>query len=342
MNKRRLMALILSATMIVGSSLTALAASTSATGSDTGSGDGTNEGITDTEIYSVTLPTVAANMFDFYLDPDSNIEDTAAARYSGFTATNTTNGYFKTTSSTMTADSAEYTISNGSYQSIDVTMKVEVKGATNLAIADDTETNAATVPTMFMALVADIDDSGSPSTDYVPSTAVLEKTFTLGDDSADYTKAFESDKYVWKSTKTAHDDPKLVFNLSVGCNTVETSDGKAIDWSSAVEDSTSVEVTWSYKKHVDTPAVAYTEHAANGVWSTDLWLSIDGSNGFGGTPDAVEISVNDGAFSNITYSGNDFISLTWTNIAAKLTDATNDKYTIRVTVGTDRYSYSNK
>ena len=264
--KKRLLATALCASMVLSSTVALAAPSTDATGSGNSTGAGTNEGLVDTEIYSVTLPTVAEKTYDFFLDPQDNIDDTAADRYGKSTITTVTNNshaYFKTSSSSMTDKSASASVVNASYNDLDVTVKVEVTGNTAISI-EEAGTITNKTPTMFMGLESEVREdstnsgslpsagSGTKDTSYVPSSGTLEKKFTLTGDSADYTKSWNSGetKYEMANTKNAHANSTLDFNLVVGCNTVDDA-----DWTGdAATEAPSVEVTWSYAKHVDKAA----------------------------------------------------------------------------------------
>ena len=130
MKSKKVMAVALTATMVVGSSVTAFAADTEATSA---TGSGTSFEHVDKEITSVTLPTTAevANVFDYYVDPERLIND-AGTLADGTTAVtgNDEGVYFKnsgTSASTpaVNAEVASYLItSSGSQVSTGLTVAV--------------------------------------------------------------------------------------------------------------------------------------------------------------------------------------------------------------------------
>lgn len=77
MKPKKIMAMILAAAMVLGSSMTAFAADTAATPSNAGgaTGTGTSFEHVDKEVITVTLPTSAevANVFNYYVDPERAI-----------------------------------------------------------------------------------------------------------------------------------------------------------------------------------------------------------------------------------------------------------------------------
>ena len=81
MNFKKLLAVGLAATMVLGSSVTAFADEGSGTGS------GKLEGSVSTEVFSVVLPVVAedGSTLAFTLDPEGLIAKTSQAAYSGAT-----------------------------------------------------------------------------------------------------------------------------------------------------------------------------------------------------------------------------------------------------------------
>lgn len=131
MNMKKVAAIVLAATMVMGSSLTAFAADNEGAAD----GAGKNEGHVDKEVVNVILPTTQAGQaspFDFITDPERLIQDTAGAKYDGFTfpeKDNDTGVYFKVGADTYANKSEALQIINKS--SVNVTVTVKVKATEN-------------------------------------------------------------------------------------------------------------------------------------------------------------------------------------------------------------------
>lgn len=84
-NYKRIMAITLTATMVMGSSVAAFAAD----GGNSSIGTGYNEGHVDKRVLSVTLPTVAtdATPFNYTVDPERLVPATSGSRYGNTTFT---------------------------------------------------------------------------------------------------------------------------------------------------------------------------------------------------------------------------------------------------------------
>lgn len=84
MRIKKVLAVGLAATMMMGSSMVALAAEES-TATATGGGTGTLEGVVDTDVFNVVLPTVSETTFNYIADPQGLIAKTDQAHYDGKT-----------------------------------------------------------------------------------------------------------------------------------------------------------------------------------------------------------------------------------------------------------------
>lgn len=210
MRKKRFLSVVLTASMILGSSVSAFASSTiipsqeatkaPATGSATGKAQ--VEGYLNTEIFKVEVPTVSVNksIFNFVMDPQGLIASTNAARYTngkgdgtGFVAS--ANGfdegtlyfaYLSGNNTTLSPSSNAITITNKSTFAVDATLKAEVGTMGDLEIS----TNAATAqkPSIQLSLSDNKGASDAIKGTTVSEAAVLSETISGCD--GDYSVSF--------------------------------------------------------------------------------------------------------------------------------------------------------
>lgn len=155
MKSRKLMAVALTATMVVGSSVTVFANDPAPTDPSNGAtGSGTTFEHVDKDVISVTLPTTAevADVFNYYVDPERLINDAGTLADGSTAVTGNTDGvYFKnsgTSTGTPAVDASvtTYNITNsGSQVSNGLTVSVPATTtATSLTyktIVDDSSTD---------------------------------------------------------------------------------------------------------------------------------------------------------------------------------------------------------
>lgn len=143
---KKMLALVLATSMVMGSSVVSFAASNPVNGTTktgTVSGNGVSEGHVDKKVLNVVLPTVAEgdSAFQYTMDPERLIQATGGAKYEDliFPAEEADTGvYFLVGDKTFANTSTEYQIINKS--SCDVKLTVEVKteatgdGSTDIAL----------------------------------------------------------------------------------------------------------------------------------------------------------------------------------------------------------------
>ncbi len=148
-NSKRLLAVIVATTTVLGSSLTAFADAPL-----TQDGAGEYEGnIPSYPAASVTFPTtIAAGSFAYIADPNGLIEKTSSAAHSG--ATWEGDGiYFATAANTYKGTSKAIEVENNSAYSVDLAIKLEQKTAgKNVAYSDDKTFANSSKEEIYLAL----------------------------------------------------------------------------------------------------------------------------------------------------------------------------------------------
>lgn len=253
--KKKILATALCVSMVMSSTAVFAADTTTSTGTGNSTGAGKVEGVLDKEVYSVTLPTVGANTYDFILDPQDLISQTSNAAYAGATFSGTTGMYFQTSTSTYSEKSAAQTVVNKSAVDIDLTMnvKVDLDSVAGISI-EEAASLTSTTPSINLALVGTLNGGTEDDPVYVGADGELSKTVKLDNDAADYSAAYETSKYVYKNSGSSHADSQYEFYLTGAANK-----GAKVDWTDVKDKTPSITVTWSYAKHVEGPQVVVTK-----------------------------------------------------------------------------------
>ena len=269
-NSKKFMALALSATMVVGSSMTAFAADEVSGGSQ---GSGVLEGSATTDVFKVELPTVAAGTFNFKLDPEQLVKATAgAALGTGATFDDAATVFF----ARADADAAKkymdisdkIIITNKSTMKVDVTVTANISGADEITMSSDKTFGAsATDPDTNASLYLALTDGAASN----PVEAAIDKdngaslTNTINEAPAGSYKAkYDPIKgYTYELDTTASPAPTFAtysFQLTGAAN-------PAGDWSELKTVSPSVDVTWTIKPHRDpvAPSIAKTSYTFSGT-----------------------------------------------------------------------------
>lgn len=157
---KKIAAVTMAATMLLGSSLTVLAAGP--TGGDTGSGS--YEGYVDeTSVFSASIPTNAANVFNFFVDPNKLLEETGYARLTGKSANDFESGatlFFTRTGAEKEfgKDSDKVTAKNMSSYDVNIEVSASITGINGITMSDsDTIGSDVQEPTLYLAIVHDSD-----------------------------------------------------------------------------------------------------------------------------------------------------------------------------------------
>lgn len=326
-NFKKVAAIGLAATMLMGSTATAFAAE----GGATGSGD--YEGyVEETSVFSVEVPTDASATqgFDFFVDPNGLLAATDYARISGATADDfeaDSTLFFTRTPVAADADngveavtkygkdSESITFTNKSSYAVNVEVSAAVSGADGItlgAVEDDT-----TAPTIYLALVAPGTDGNDAATPITASGAAVtgsidgeNSNFEVVYKQADADAGTEAGYYYVQ--KTATDDNPLApwktysFNLTGACGGTWTAE--------QAEVAPTVTLTWKVTDPEATPAATACklQTVASGV-GTDITTSITADKGIyikvdnalltASSDKLTSVSVNDMALT-ITTKGN--------------------------------------
>lgn len=243
------LAVVLTATMVLGSAFTVLAEDTPATSGST-SGAGTSEGHVNKEVLNMVLPTVAdgTTPFAYTMDPERLIQETGGAKYEDFTFpadTSDTGVYFLTGDKTYANTSNTLQAINKS--SCDVTLTVKVKATASAGGKDITLANSATPSTTAAELYLGL-KVGNATTVVSGTEQTVTKTVagtagnfeTTVQDKAGSTTGEKEYAYKEKASATTW----KAINISMTGAVSE----KAI---TADTTAPTVDVTWSYAKAAD-------------------------------------------------------------------------------------------
>lgn len=270
-NHKKLIAIAMSVTMLAGSGLTVFAGGS--TGGDTG--EGKYEGFVDeTSVFSVQVPTNAAKVFDFFVDPNGLLAETGYARMDGKTEadfeTDATLFFTRTVTETVTKefgkDSDSVTFTNMSSYEVDVQVSATVDGATGITLSDSDELDDAEKPTIYLAIV-----SGG-STEAITSNGGLF-TGKIGGKKENFEIQWDGEKYVYGLKKdTTEANPTapwetLSFNLTGACGG---------DWTAEqAEVAPVVTLTWKVTDPLanEAPSIAKTAYTITA--GTDVKIPID-------------------------------------------------------------------
>ncbi len=258
-NFKRTAALMLAATMVIGSTMTIFAA-------DDGiaEGTGTYEGIKEEPLPSITVPTddQMANAYDYVADPNGMIEeakdngrlpadavidqDTAGIL---FLYDKDNKKYGKT--------SKKIEVESQNYKDVDVTVELKLKegakGDADIIYADSADFGTGDTASKDKKLYLAITDAAatSPKTAALPASGVVKLTQTISGKPDNFELVYDTTdadstkhKYVYKPKQTTTDTwEKAAFALTGAINT-NAKWGKDATFPTLV-------VTWSYAEHVD-------------------------------------------------------------------------------------------
>jgi hypothetical protein len=360
---KKLVAGTLCATMVLGSTMAVFAGDpdeSESTAANSLTGTGAVEGTVSEDVFSVELPTVAADAttFNFILDPEGLIAksgNNGKTSYQGKTfednATlffaNTATGAAKNYSSTSDA----LTATNKGTKTANVTITATLKNLGDIKVSDNSaftvttgegdeaETKNSTDASIYLAIK---DSATSPNVAAVdPKTNVATLTGTLaGADKSKFMVKYNATdskyEFVFDSdTNADYTFPTYSFQLTGAAN----SKG---DWSELTDAAPTVEVTWKFED----PDTEVVTKVAVGNWTGGkLWLGPDAEDAAGFTADTVKVEASlDGktyaTVANTTYTKGAWVATTWNDIATAVGTTNFTKYYVKVTDGTDVYVYT--
>ena len=174
MKLKKIMALGLAATMVVGSSVVAFADETSSPASGTTTGAGKLEGTVDTDVFNVVLPPTTSGTLDFTFAPERLIKATSNAAYSGATFGDGTL-FFQKETNKYENESATLTITNKSAVDVDVKLTAKITDATGITLSDDKTFAEDTSASMYMGVKSGGVENAITADDGVTIEKTIEK-----------------------------------------------------------------------------------------------------------------------------------------------------------------------
>ena len=199
-NSKRLLAVIVASTMVIGSSVTAFADDTPVT-SRTADGAGTYEGnIPAFGAPSVSLPTIASGAYDYIADPNGLIQKTESSHY----ASTTWEGdgvYFLKETGKRSGTSAPMELINNSAYSVDLTVTMEQKASTtkkNVNYSADKTFEGSSAKEIYLAITDGTNTSAitqKDAGDAVANTVPAKLNVTIKGKPSNYTLTESSGSY---------------------------------------------------------------------------------------------------------------------------------------------------
>ncbi len=176
---KKLIAGTLAASMVMGTSLVALAADPA--GSGESSGTGSMEGVVKTDVYTADLPTESTTAYNYFVDPQELIRKTNAAKYDGKNFGEGTVFFQNATGEndySNTSDAATITNKSSKNLSVTVTAKATPDSAAGAATLATAKTFAADNTALEVYL--GITDSVDANTEKPLTAAGVEMKAVLG------------------------------------------------------------------------------------------------------------------------------------------------------------------
>lgn len=247
-NVKKFAALMMAAVMVCGSAMTVLAADATGT---TVEGTGKYEGKDgEKPLISITLPTEAEldGVYNYIADPNDLLTKATDKGSLGSGATvNANKGIlFKTDTNTYDPTSKKFEVTSQNMQDVDVTVAVTVKepGETFIEYAaNDTFEASDKANKLYLALVNG--ETGDTAKSAALTASGITMTQTAEGVESNYELKYDSanSKYVYSQKASAAGWNKVGFAMTGAINT-------NAEWGENVK-FPKVQVTWSYKEHVD-------------------------------------------------------------------------------------------
>jgi len=330
-NMKKIAAVVLAATMVLGSSLTAFADDPAGGNSGSISGTGTSEGHVEKQVLNVVLPTVEAGTspFAYTMDPERLIQGTDAAKYADgttFPAEETDTGvYFLTGTNTYANTSNVLQAINKSSCAVTLTVKVKATAGANDITLATSATPATDAAELYLGLsVGDTVTVVSASEQTVTKTiAGSPANFEVAVVSDAYTYQEKADATTWKAVNISMTG--AVSNHDIAANTTAPTIDITWSWAKAADGATADTdvVDYSTTPPDAAPSIATTTGTyskANGITISGVSL---GAGASGATAiDKVQVSTASGSYvdldtANWSYSnGTLTVSGTWGGCAA--------------------------
>lgn len=316
--KKKILAIALCATMAFGTTMVYAAdTDVSSEGDATNSGsalegDGLVEGYLSSDVFKVTLPTTTDAGIEMTLDPQGLLNVIDNGKYS------TGDGAIYFPGATDNTKSDDIVVKNKSSFKVDVELDVAVTTGDKITLVDDSAKLAdATTPSMYLEIT---DDASAPNvkaladaTKVSTTLDAIEYEIKTADSATDgYTQSkTEPGKYYAYLPKSASDAETVTYNISGSCDSTA-------DWSGAVDETPSISVTWTVKKHAEAPAATniYANYNNGAFWINTT------SDGVGAFTEAskisnVKIAEGEGEANSVEYSlASNWVKISWNQAAA--------------------------
>lgn len=220
---KRITVSVMAASLVMSSSLIALAEDAK---TGTSGGAGSMEGIVETNVFKVDLPTEATDAYNYFADPQGLIRKTDAAKYDGATF-GEGNVFFENADGSYSNTSDASTIVNKSSAPLSVTVKAKATAGTTNAAALATTKTFADTNTDLEVYLGLVDSMGTEKaltgTDTSETTDAIVKAvlgaapeeayeYSYDKDTSKYTYAIKSDvtgfkfaEYGFRITGVAND-----------------------------------------------------------------------------------------------------------------------------------------
>lgn len=235
MNYKRILAVGLAASMVMGSSVVAFGAE------GTGTGSGSLDVVEKSDVFQVELPTDSGTTFNYILDPTGVIKETNAAKYEGATFAENATVFFANAATTeggatsYSATSDAIKAVNKSTMDVQIKVKASVAAASGITMSStDTFDSADTTAGLYLALK----DNDTNNADTAITTSGVELTSTIAALDDAYETKYVDGKYVKQLKADATGFEEYSFQLTGTCNP----NGK---WTGLTETPPEVNVVWS-------------------------------------------------------------------------------------------------
>lgn len=336
---------VVTASLVMSSSLVAFAADPAGTG--TSGGTGAIEGIVKTDVYTADLPTESATAYTYIADPQGLIRKTNAAKYDGAvfgegTLFFTNNGADSTVSYSNTSDALKIVNQSSKNLSVKVAAKAteDASGAT-LAAA---KTFTGTAKEVYLGITDSVAGNGEKAL----TTTGVEMTAVLGaapEDAYEYSYVKAEDagedgtagyKYTLKDDVSAYKFAEYSFQITGAAN------DKATDWAADTA-LPAISVTWSVDLTDDAATVETPEQtpADDFVMAAEADGSVSYTFGVKPTGTLTKLMVGGSDRSGAITAGNVSYNATTGKITFNSTAANNilgNGATAIVTIGDEDYT----
>lgn len=314
---KRIAALALAATMVMGCSITALA---DPLGSGTTDGDGTSEGHVEKELINVVLPTIAAGStpFAYTMDPERLIQATEAAMYADGAifpeAESDTGVYFLTEENTYANESNTLQVINKSSCPITLTVNVGATasaGGKDIALATSSTVATTGTPDLYLGLKVGNDTQvvSTTAANVVKTIPGVESNFEIAVTENNGTKSYayqqKASTTAWKAIDISMEG--AVSNLDIASDT--TAPKVTVTWSydKAASDVTLADDVVDYS---DAPANAAPTAASTATFVKGTGVTINTNLGSGNLAATAITKVQLAKTSDGTYSDADSSKVT--------------------------------